>query len=106
MERPQLRLEASVTFNRENNRFQYDESFFDIVAIEDEEREKMRKRWDSVFIDRPPVPAPIEPVRDSISAVVPDVLPSDENGLEPMFNYQSVRKLSNTELVIVHKTDE
>ena len=33
-------------------------------------------------------------------------MPIDENGNEPLVNYSGVRKLSDLEFVILHKTDE
>ena len=113
-----IQVMASVSFDRENNRFNYnEEDFFTYVQMEDSERERVKKNFNMAAKNIPThadsMDFTSEENKSGVSGgddgnlirPVPRTTMQVAGGPEPLSNFVEVRKMSETEFTVVHKTD-
>ena len=108
-DRPQLRLEASVTYNKENNRFNVHENFFKYIPDYEEKkiRDMMQQKVKPEAPSDPSGDLEFEPEEDKAGerdTIRPPIQPQDQVN-DGVSNFNAVRKLDERQFELVHKTD-
>ena len=111
-----IKVMASVSFDRENNRFNYDD-FFTYVQMEDSERERVKKNFNMAAKNIPTHSDSMDFTSEedksgvgiseegNLIRPVPRTTMPAAGGQDPLSNYVEVRKMSDSEFTVVHKTD-